>query len=63
MHPELSVWIQMYALIGHETAISQALTLLDRAGATEEDYDVFLDIRNWYNEAHEEKRKAESNKG
>lgn len=62
MHPALDVWFALYSLIGPETSIAAALPLLDRAGATEHDYDVLLCIRAWIAEAQEEKRKAEAAK-
>lgn len=62
MHPELDAWYSLYSLVGPETSIAVALPLLDRAGATEQDYDVLLCIRSWITEVQEEKRKAEASK-
>lgn len=60
MHDDLGVWLELANLIGADTSIAQALPLLDRAGATEEDYDVLVAMRHWAAEAREEKRKSEN---
>lgn len=57
MHSDLDIWLELASLIGADTSIAQALPLLDRAGATEEDYDVILMVRSWASEAREEQRK------
>lgn len=62
-HPELEVWFGLYSLIGPETSIAQALPLLDRAGATPQDWDVLLAMRAWMAEAREERRERERQQG
>jgi hypothetical protein len=59
MHPDLSLWLELYSLIGADTSIAQALPLLDRVGATEDDYDLLLMMRGWFAEARDEKRARE----
>lgn len=56
MHDSLSTWIEFYGLMGAETSIAQALPLLDKANATEADYDVLMAIRSWAAQAREEKK-------
>lgn len=62
MHHDIDVWLELAALIGPDTSIAQALPLLDRAEATEEDYDILLLMRAWRGEAEEERRRAEQQK-
>lgn len=59
MQPELDIWLSLLSMIGGDTSIAQALPLLDRADATEEDYDVIQMMRAWAAEAREEQRKKD----
>lgn len=49
MLPELSDWIGIYSMLKSDLFAGKSLEILDRAAATEADFDVFLQLDNTLN--------------
>lgn len=58
MHAEVGPWISLYNLCKSELFQGQSLQLLDRAGATPEDYDIFISLDSIVNQTREARMQA-----